>query len=315
MPTEVEEARQVLEEIHGSNPLQGRGRRRKDKGVAWTAARRQEKEEYLRELGRIKPVVIVNFNPFPLKVNGGSLFKDSVRACEIGKPYEMSVMREARWTWSDKGAGMDNVEQFDPIPYVPAQLAPEYIREYNQERQVGGVLIFMGVSIPDDLDVMVEVPVHRADGEGGKYNAMEKRNLKKMWDATIGAQNAHMLSKIEQANRDYEDPNKKISINYYEIGQYARLALHRGLIEKDAEKKAPSPDPCPICGATPNRGAAVCIACGQHVFDVVQAYERGAIEYGHFAVLNATDKDLTQINKIKEKRDAMYKKRGFESTE
>ena len=312
-------ARSVIEELHGPNPFAARGRRSKDKGVAWTASQRRDKEEWLRETNRVQPVVIVNLNPFMLRVNGGMLFKGAIPACAIGEEYAFDVMRDVRWMVADKGVGFDNVEQFDPVPYVPAQLAPEYIREYTQERQVGGVIIFMGDEVPKDRNVMVKVPVQNADGEGGKYLSYETHNLAKLWNVVLGKQNAHIMKSVEKANREYEDPSKRSNINFEEVGQYARLAEARGILRTEdrprwvlgrAEaEKGPTVGACPLCAAEPKKGASICTGCGQHVFDPVKAYEFGAIEYGHFAILNASDEQLAEIEKIRVKREKLLAKR------
>jgi hypothetical protein len=309
-----QEQQQVAQEIFGENPFK---RKKLSKGERWTAERREEQEMLLRETGRVKPVVVVNFNPFPLKVNGGMLFKDAIPACPIGQPYVATVIKEPRWMTVDKGVGMDNIEQFDPIPYLPAQLATEYIREFVNERQTGGVLIFMGTEVPKNLDVDVLVPLQQPGGEGKNYIGTQKRNLKQMWDATIAHQNTQVLKQIEQANTWYEVPETR---NYLTDlhRNYARLAEFRGLL-KTAEMPRwvlshsilteDRPEPCPACGAVPLKGAAVCVNCGDYVFDRVKAFRAGVIDIEHRAMQDATDAEWKEIQKIHQHRERVKKQR------
>jgi hypothetical protein len=312
-----EEQRQVLEETWGPDPFKPSPAAKKNKGVRWTAERRREQELILQETGRVKPVVIVNFNPFPLRVNGGMLFKDSVPSCPIGEAFVARVLREPRWMTVDKGVGMDNIEQFDPIPYLPAQLATEYIREYVSERQTGGVLIFMGSGVPKDLNVEVQVPVQQPGGEGTHYIAYYKRNLKEMWDQAIQQQNLQILKSIELANNHYEVPETR---NYLtdEHRLYARLGEARGLIKKEDMPRwvisrtvltEDKPEPCPACGAVPLKGAAVCVNCGDYVFDRLKAFRAGVIDIEHRSMADATDAEWKEIQNIQKRRDRVKAQR------
>lgn len=313
----TEEQRQVLEETLGPNPFRPSKSAAKSKGERWTAAQRAEKEQILTELGRVKPCVIVNFNPFMLKVNGGMLFKGAIPACPVGEPYRAHVLTEARWMTTDKGCGLDNIEQFDPIPYVPAHLATEYMREYVNERQTGGVLIFMGSGVPTDLDIEVDVPVQRPGGDGPNYLGYEKRNLKQLWDATIAKQNQQILKVIEDNNTFYEDPEMRKNITDVSRA-YVRLAVTRGILKPEDRPrwvlshdtlKEAKEDPCPACGATPLKGAAVCVNCGDYVFDRVKAFRAGVIDIEHRCMADANDDEWKEIQNIQKRRDRIREKR------
>jgi hypothetical protein len=313
----TEEQRQVLEETLGPNPFRPSKSAAKSKGERWTAAQRAEKEQILNELGRVKPCVIVNFNPFMLKVNGGMLFKGAIPACPVGEPYRAHVLTEARWMTVDKGCGLDNIEQFDPVPYVPAHLATEYMREYVNERQTGGVLIFMGSSVPKDLNVEVDVPVQRPGGDGPNYLGYEKRNLKQMWDETIGRQNQQILKVIEDNNTFYEDPEMRKNITDVSRA-YVRLAVTRGILKPEDRPrwvlshdtlKESKEEPCPACGATPLPGAAVCVNCGDYVFDRLKAFRAGVIDIEHRSMADATDAEWKEIQNIQKRRDRIKAQR------
>ncbi len=311
---------QVIENHFGSNPFESRNRKnsKAEQGLRWSRAQRAEKEAMLRDTGKARPAVVVNFNPFALRVSGGMLFKDGVAACPVGTPYSARVLHEVRWQAADKGCTLDDVEQFDPIPYVPAVLAPEYVREYVQERQTGGVLVFMGDGVPEDLDVEVDIPQHTPGGDGPSYTTIIKRNLKQYWEETLAKQNAQILKRIEEANTFYEDPEMRKYITDNDR-EYVRLAEYRGILKPEdrprwvlnnamlhAEKK---PDPCPACGAVPNPGAAVCITCGDYVFDRVKAFRAGVIEIEHRSMADATDAEWSEIQKIHKRRERIKEQR------
>lgn len=299
-----------------------RGARRMSKGEAWTSARRKEQEANFLYSGVSRPAVVVNLNPFPLTVNGGSLFNTAIPACPDTDPFVAVVLKDTRWTVQDQGVGMDNIERYYPIPCHPAQQATEYIREYTLEQNRGGVIIFMGTGVPEDLNVIVEIPVARTADEQDVSTRIEfiKRNLREVWEAAQSRRNAAIMERLQRATANYERDETRNQVNDNDRAD-ARLAKKIGLLPKLPNWCLESnlilgetlPDPCPACGSVPNKGAAICKACNAYVFDIVAAYKASAIEFGHVSMDKASEEEWEAILTEKERRDkirAKFVKKG-----
>jgi hypothetical protein len=294
-----------------------RGARRMSKGEAWTSARRKEQEANFLYSGVSRPAVVVNLNPFPLTVNGGMLFNTAIPACGDNDPYVSVVLDRTKWDYQDQGVGLDNIEHYYPIPCHPAQQATEYIREYTLEQNRGGVIVFMGTRVPDDIDINVDIPIARSPEDQDATMRIEfiKRNLKEVWQAAESRRNEAIISRLQKATGNYERDETRNLVNDNDRAD-ARLARKIGLIPELPRWCLVSnlilgetlPDPCPACGAVPTKGAAICKSCNAYVFDIVKAYKASAIEYGHVSMDRATEEEWELILDEKNRRDKIRAK-------
>ena len=187
----VDESQDRAAAAFGDNPfkakvpgaIEGVKSRKLFKDEAWTAARRKEQEATFKWSHANDPCVVVNMNPFPLSVNGGMLFGYQIPACPPEKPFVFVVLRDTKWTTQDQGAGLDNVPHFYPWPCQPSEQACEFVRAYNIEEESGGVVLFIGSTVPEDLDVEVEMPIARTGDEEDISTRIERipRNLKQLF--------------------------------------------------------------------------------------------------------------------------------------
>jgi hypothetical protein len=286
-----------------------RGSRKMTKDEAWTHARRREQEANFGYSGVAKPCVVVNFNPFPLFVNGGMLFNTQIPACPVEKPYVFAVLKETKWTTQDQGVGLDNIAHFYPWPTHPAEQATEYLRAYNEEQMAGGVVIFFGESVPADLDIEVEVPVIRTTDDEFATNRIERtrRNLKEMWDEALGKRNRSMLGRLQRAMSNYSNDNTRHLVNDNDR-QDAHMAVAMSLIKElppfcmavDLEG-AGIQAACKDCGTVPLKSATVCVHCGG-IFDPVKAYINGRIEFGHVCMDAMNEEQWDAVLKEKQRR-------------
>ena len=288
-----------------------RGARKMSRDEQWTAMHRRNQEATFKYSGVAEPCVVVNFNPFPLSVNGGLLFSTQIPECPAGKPYVYIVLDQTKWTTQDQGAGLDNIMHFYPWPTHPAEQACEYVREYTEAQEQGGVLTFFGNRVPEDLDVEVWMPVARTTEDEMATNRIERVrvNLKEKWDQALAYRNKSMLRRLQTAISNYSNDQKRHLVNDNDRAD-AHAAQAIGLIPKlpgfcmevTLVDEAPA-RPCPACGAVPqNASVLLCKACNSYVFDIVGAYKHGLIEFGHVSMDRASEEELEELIAIRDER-------------
>lgn len=250
----------------------------------------QKRQEEQRRLSRmeVKPATIVNLMPFPLNVNGvlharlADAGGDQVPACPVGIDYRKKVIKEPQWSIRDEGAGMDNVDNYTPIPWLPAELAEDYANEFLDRMGCGGVIVLNGDREPtqDELD-----------------NARKARNR---W----------LLRKVQEAEADWADNSGRGRKNITEIHRKAaEILMHDKVLKHqpawllETNNEAQKPEPCPACGVVADRNAIICKEC-RYVYKPLDAYKTGMIEYGNVAMDRLSTAQWKEANNIKALRDA-----------
>jgi len=286
-------------------------KRKKDPGEQWTAQRRADMEQFITQNNGARPVTILNLNPFPLQINGGVFFPDSIPACPLGQPYTVFRITQTRWGHRDIGSDAQGMMQMEPFAAIPMVQAAEYIREFGQqESSTGGVICYIGDEDPATFgkDKVVEVPEVAFNPQGVMYIELKKRNFHEILAAMKRRQKVSTMRKLQQANNWHEIEAMRININDTYRDQ-ARLALQEGWIKElpswtlhentDMEAQAVK---CPSCRAVPNAGAVMCTNCG-YVFNVIEAYRIAIIGYGHVSMERLTAKEFELVKALKTERD------------
>jgi hypothetical protein len=255
----------------------------------------QKRHEEQRRLKRMLWGVanIINLMPFPLNVNGVLHARlagpdgNQVPACPVGKPYEHTVIQDEQWSIRDEGAGMDNVDNYTPIAFVPMELAEDYAHEFLNRMGVGGVIIYEGTDKPE-----------------------EKPGLQQSLEDARRARNKWLLRKVHEAEADWADTSGRGRKNITELHRkaaevllYEKILKHQPawLLALNAED-GEIPDPCPGCGEVADRKASVCKGC-RYVYKPIEAYKAALIEYGHVSMERLTADEWQEVNEIKANRD------------
>lgn len=291
----------------------------RDPGQKWTAKRRSEIERLLKQTEAEVPVTILNLNPFPLSINGGVYFPDSIPACPPGKPYAVHVLKQTRWGHKDLGADAQNVMQMEPVPAIPMVQAAEYIREYVQQSGgFGGVLCYVGDHDPATIKRgdKIRVPEVAYSDSGEFYVDVQIRDFDETLATVRNKRNTSILNRLQSANSWYENDSQRMNVNDTHR-DLARLAVEEGLIpelprwvmqaNQLIEKR---PDPCPACASVPKTGALICTNCRDYVFDVIAAYKHALIAYGHVSMDRMDAKGWAEIEAIKADRDRARAKKA-----
>jgi len=254
----------------------------------------QRRAEEQRRLSRMvwKPASIINLMPFPLNVNGvlhGRLAGpdgNQVPACRLGQPYEQKVITEMQWSVRDEGAGMDNIDNYTPVPSTPMELAEDYAREFLDRMGVGGVFTYEGDETP------------------------EVAGLQKKLEEARRARNKWLLRKVHEAEADWADTTGRGRKNITELHRKAaEVLLHEKILKHQPAwllainaEGGEVPDPCPGCGEVSDHKASVCKGC-RYVYKPIEAYKAALIEYGHIAMDRLTSDEWKEVNEIKADRD------------
>lgn len=282
---------------------------KRNRGQRITEQKKKMTLRMLRNSNSIRPVTIINFNPFPLKVNGGHLFQEEIPGCETDKDYTLKVIGDVRWSNKDHGAGLDNVDNIEAEPHLPAEIALEYKREYTELQQFGGVFIYFGTKDPSAFGPreQVEVPTTGAEADGSKIIESETVVFREAFDKYKSQSDRSLMRRLQQSNQLWESNATRNQVNDMDR-EMARRAKRKGLIQNlpvwvvDAGLVTGTvTEPC-LCGATPAIGAAVCKNCS-HILDPVKAYEGAAIEYGHVSFDKLDAEGWKAVNAIKAKRE------------
>ncbi len=255
----------------------------------------QKRHEEQRRLTRMAwgAASIINLMPFPLNVNGvlhGRLAGpdgNQVPACEVGKPYARTVIEDPQWAIRDEGAGMDNVDNYTPIAFVPMELAEDYVHEFLDRMGVGGVMVYEGSERPE-----------------------EKPGLQQKLEEARRARNKWLLRKIREAEADWADTSGRGRKNITELHRKAaEVLLHEKILKHQPAwllaingEGGEIPEPCPGCGEVADAKASVCKGC-RYVYKPIEAYKAGLIEYGHIAMDRLTADEWKEVNEIKANRD------------
>lgn len=269
-----------------------------DSGERWTQRKRDEIDRMLRQTKGDAPYTILNLNHFPLKINGGVYFYDEVPACLPGKPWAKYVIEKTRFGHKDNGCDAQNVMQMEPVPAMPSLLAGEYLREFK------AVICYEGKADPATFkdDTVLTVPE-------GKYTDTGEFFVDKIpttWGAVRAAneklRNSYVLKSVQEANSNYENGNKNLVQE--KERDLARHALELGLIKElprwvlisNLEPELPA-EPCPSCFATPNKGAILCVNCGQ-IFKVLEAFKNGRVKWDSDDMDRLTAEEWKEAEKI-----------------
>lgn len=256
--------------------------------------RMHRKRNNLEQLmARIKPRPwsVINLMPFPLNVNGvlhSHLMRsdgNQVPACPPGEAYSQLVISEVLYSIKDEGAGMDNLDNYNPEPWDPSILAHDYKHEFVTRMGCGGVVIYEGDEKPET---------------GEKKDAVEKaREARNQW----------LLRKVQEAEAEWSDSSGRGRKNITELHRKAaEVLLHDKVLKHQpawllaTHQSGKAPQPCPGCGEVAEKNAAVCRHC-RYVYDPLMAYESTLIDYDHIAMTRLTTEQWKEANKIKAKRE------------
>lgn len=256
--------------------------------------RMHRKRNNLEQLmARIKPRPwsVVNLMPFPLNVNGvlhSHLMQadgNQVPACPPGEPYSQRVIEEVLYSIKDEGAGMDNLDNYNPEPWDPSILARDYQHEFVTRMGCGGVVIYEGDQKPDEC---------------GQRDAVEKARK---------ARNQWLLRKVQEAEAEWSDSSGRGRKNITELHRKAaEVLLHEKILKHQpawllaTHESGKAPQPCPGCGEVAEKNAAICKHCN-YVYDPLQAYKSTLIDYTHVAMTRLTTGQWKEANAIKAERE------------
>jgi len=251
-----------------------------------------------KKLNRIgwSPVTIVNLMPFPLEVNGVIHRRYDLKVPPAPlepkhkdvPAYSMRTLDRLYWDSKDLGTGMDDVDNFQAVPWTPVELAEDFTREYNDIQKCGGVFFYEGANVPESTSVLREM-------------------LKKAAEA----RNTWCLAKVQEADLEYT--NESTHKNITEIHRGAWRILHQVGIVKEEQKPGwlravhksagQTPELCPGCDKP--KAGIICVNC-HNVFKPLVAYKEGMIEFGHVSFQKMTDAEYEEAKKIKKEREKRF---------
>ena len=263
--------------------------------------RMQRKRNNLEQMmARIKPRPwsVINLMPFPLNVNGvlhSHLMRadgNQVPACPVGQEYQQFVIQEVLYSIKDEGAGMDNLDNYNPEPWDPSILAEDYRHEFVTRMGCGGVVIYEGDEKPE---------------KGEKKDAVEKaRKDRNQW----------LLRKVQEAEAEWSDSSGRGRKNITELHRKAaEVLLHEKILKHQpawllaTHEVGKAPQPCPGCGEVAEKNAAICRHCN-YVYDPLLAYKSTMIDYTHIAMTRLTTEQWKEANEIKAEREEKKRKAG-----
>lgn len=256
----------------------------------------QSQNEAGKKLNRIgwNKVMVVNLMPFALMPNGVLIERYNLKvppapieARKDGVPaYSFRLLDRLYWDSKDRGAGMDDVDNFEAIPWTPLEVADDFIKEYNEVQRCGGVFVYEGEQMPETSPV-----------------------LRNMLQTAAEARNTWCMQRVEEANLEYASESSRKNIT--EVHRNAwRILFHAGLVKKEdqplwltainpAAVKAHT-EICKRCG-TGLAGGYACKECG-NIINALAAYEDGAIEWGHVSFQKMTEEEFKKATDIRNKR-------------
>lgn len=256
----------------------------------------QSQNEAGKKLNRIgwNKVMVINLMPFALKPNGvlTERYGLSVPPAPIEPKskefpsYSFRLLDRLYWDNKDRGAGMDDVDNFEAIPWTPLEVADDFIKEYNEVQRCGGVFVYEGEQMPETSP-----------------------GLKNMLFKAAEARNQWCMARVEEANLEFASEASRKNIT--EVHRNAwRILFHAGLVKKEDQPPwltAINPSAvkahaeiCKRCG-TGLAGGYACKECG-NIINALAAYEDGAIEWGHVSFQKMTDEEFKKATEIKNRR-------------
>jgi hypothetical protein len=246
----------------------------------------------LMERVGVRPWSVVNLMPFPLNVNGvlhsrmAGLDGNQVPECPVGAPYVQKVIRDVQYSIKDEGAGMDNVDNYTPVPWDPSILAQDYGIQFLDKMSVGGVILYEGDHPPTTP------------------------GLQKALRDAREARNRYLLRKVHEAENEWADTSGVRRKNITDIHRKAaEVLLHDKVLKQQPawllavnDPQGERPEPCAGCGDVADARAAICKGCG-YVYKPVEAYKAALIEYGHISMDRLSAEEWKTVNEIKAQRD------------
>src|SRR6267142_2673074 len=231
--------------------------------------KRMEIQALMERVG-VRPWSVVNLMPFPLNVNGVLHARmagpdgNQVPECPVGAPSVQNVIREVQYSIKDEGAGMDNIDNYTPVPWDPSILAKEFGNEFLDRMGVGGVILYEGDHPP----------------------------------TTPGLQKT-LRDASEVRRKNITDVHRKAA----EVLLYDKVLKHQPawLLAVNPAGVEPA-EPCPGCGMTAEGPAAICKGCG-YVYKPMEAFKATLIEYGHISMDRLSAEEWKTVNEIKASRD------------
>src|SRR5205807_4573204 len=211
---------------------------------------------------------------------------NQIPECPVGQPFERKVIAELQWSIRDDGTGMDNVDNYTPVPCTPTELADDYAHEFLDRLGVGGVIVCEGDEDPGTPE------------------------MKKKLEEARRARNRWLLRKVPEAESDWADTSGRGRKNITDLHRKAaEVLLHDKILKHQPAwllatnaEGGESPDPCPGCGEVSDRKGSVCKGC-RYVYKPIEAYKATLIEYGHIAMDRLTGEEWKTVNDIKADRD------------
>ena len=261
----------------------------------------QKRNDELRRMSHMSynAASVVNLMPFPLNVNGvlhsrlAGKDGNQVPECPVGENYVHKVIAEPQWSIRDDGAAMDNVDNYNPVPHAPMDLADDYVKEFVGRMGMGGVIVYEGKERPDTAELQQKL--------------QEARKARNRW----------LLRKVQEAEAEWSDTSGRGRKNITELHRRAaEVLLHEKILKAQPSwllvtnaEPGEAPDPCLGCGIVAEHRGSMCKSCG-YVYKPLEAYKAGLITYNHFSMDRLTGDEWKIANEIKAKREEEWKKGG-----
>lgn len=226
----------------------------------------------------IQPATILNFLPIPLVVNStmnglsNVRIKPAPKAADETDAFSFHIWHEPSIEVAYRGEGINQ-----PVDFLPVQVAKAFVDEY---KDFGGVVMFRG--LPDE-------------------ETLAKPEIVRMISEARVKMHAWMLAKIDEANAEWNSPNRVGAKNIVELHRQCALQMKDlGLIDglpewvtnprslKDVAEK------CPNCKTLPNIGALECLEC-HYILDPTKAYLAGTITEEDGSLERLTRKQVEEL--------------------
>lgn len=285
-----------------------------------SAQRKAEAERQIR-MNPPKPATVVNLHPWPLTFGAGNpkLRGITVPPCLPGQICAFHVIRRRNildWQYDE-----DGLLEFKAVR--PIDLAAEFIREFgNRDAYGGGVLIYEGDTAPDKAAEVecydptgriMTVSKHGVENDGEQdvavvYQVPIKKDFQELLDKARKQRNQYYMDRVRKADADYKRPDGRGKSLVTEVHMKMAEMLHgEGIIPimpdwnlQTSLEAGLADDSCPACGMARKLDSFRC-GCG-HILDAFEAYQEGAIEWGHASMETMTLAELEEAEKIRVSR-------------
>lgn len=264
---------------------------------------------------RPKPVTLLNYHPWPLRVSGGKLFQGiTVPACPPGTPFVKFVFRGYKTDFKPNQQGGQDFEEILPI-----QLAQEFVRCGTSQEMYGpGILIYEGegdplkvkeVEVYDNRGVLITEPEPgwTENPEGQREPTVNQvpvmRSLEELMRELRHKRNDFYLAEIRRRDIEMKMPNARQSaILSHHHFLMVDVLVAEGILTKEKipqwtlttkfEEGLSSSD-CKNCGATKKETAISCKECG-HIFKPLEALKEAVIQWGHASLEKLSEGELEE---------------------